>query len=106
MKSKMQLTLPFTQNFTLILQPQKSKVENRVNKLLNDGIIRASRSTFNLPIWIVPKNRNTASNTQYRMVIDYRKLNSITFTNRCPITVLIFSTQSLKLFSINSTKNI
>lgn len=33
----------------------KSEVEKQINELLNDGIIRPSRSPYNAPVWIVPK---------------------------------------------------
>ena len=48
----------------------KAEVENLVKKLLNDGIIRPSRSPFGSPMWIVPKNSDAAEYKQYRMVID------------------------------------
>ncbi len=63
----------------------KDEVEKQIAKLLDDGIIRPSRSPYNSPIWIVPKKNDASGTKKYRMVIDYRKLNSITIADRYPI---------------------
>lgn len=86
----------------------KSEVENQVKKLLNDGIIRPSRSPFNSPVWIVPKKPDSAGNKQYRMVIDYRKLNSITIADRYPIpeiSEVISQLGSSNFFSVIDLKS-
>lgn len=66
-------------------QALKSEVNKQVQKLLNDGIIRASRSPYNSPVWIVPKKLDASNEKKYRMVIDYRKLNAKTISDRYPI---------------------
>lgn len=53
--------------------------------MLDDGIIRPSRSPYNSPIWVVAKKPDSQGNKQYRIVIDYRKLNAITIADRYPI---------------------
>lgn len=63
----------------------KSEVEKQVNELLREGIIRPSRSPYNSPVWIVPKKEDASGVKKYRMVIDYRKLNSVTVPDRYPI---------------------
>ena len=63
----------------------KSEVEKQINKLLEDGIIRPSRSPYNSPVWIVDKKPDSLGNKQHRLVIDYRKLNSVTIADRYPI---------------------
>lgn len=63
----------------------RREVETQVEKLLNDGIIRPSRSPYNSPVWIVDKKPDSQGNKQFRMVIDYRKLNSVTISDRYPI---------------------
>lgn len=63
----------------------KGIVEDEINKLLADGIIRPSRSPYNSPIWIVPKKQDASGTQKYRLVIDFRKLNSITIPDRYPI---------------------
>lgn len=63
----------------------KNEVEKQINELLNDGIIRPSRSPYNAPVWIVPKKMDASGGKKYRMVIDYRKLNAVTVADRYPI---------------------
>lgn len=63
----------------------KKEVEAEIQKLLKDDIIRPSRSPYNSPIWMVPKKIDASGEKKYRLVIDYRKLNSITVPDRYPI---------------------
>lgn len=63
----------------------KEVVETQVKELLEQGIIRPSRSPYNSPVWIVPKKMDASGQKKFRMVIDYRKLNSITISDKYPI---------------------
>lgn len=63
----------------------RDEIESQVSKLLQDGIIRPSRSPYNSPVWVVPKKCDSEGNKQFRMVIDYRKLNTVTIADRYPI---------------------
>jgi len=63
----------------------KDEVNKQVSELLNDGIIRPSRSPYNSPVWIVPKKADASGVKKYRMVIDYRKLNLVTIADKYPI---------------------
>ncbi|KAH8272615.1 hypothetical protein KR018_004514, partial [Drosophila ironensis] len=63
----------------------RPEVEKQINQLLDDGIIRPSRSPYNAPVWIVPKKTDASGEKKYRLVIDYRKLNAITISDRYPI---------------------
>lgn len=49
-----------------------------MTEMLNQGIIKYSSSPYNSPIWIVPKEEDKVGNKEWRIVIDYRKLNIIT----------------------------
>lgn len=60
------------------LHPTKEK---QIGQLLQDGIIRLSRSPYNAPVWIVPKKSDASGEKKYRIVIDYRKLNSVTISD-------------------------
>lgn len=69
---------PYPQSF-------KDEVTKQINKMLDDGIIRKSRSPYNSPIWIVPKKIDASGERKFRLVIDYRKLNNKTISDRYPI---------------------
>lgn len=66
-------------------QAFKSEVCNQIEKMLHDGIIRPSRSPYNSPVWIVPKKLDASGKKKFRLVIDYRKLNQKTISDRYPI---------------------
>lgn len=66
-------------------QALKQEVHRQVEKLLNDGIIRPSHSPYNSPVWIVPKKIDASGQKKFRMVIDYRKINSKTISDTYPI---------------------
>ena len=66
-------------------QALKPEVSKQINKLLNDGIIRQSRSPYNSPVWIVPKKADASNEKKYRLVIDYRKINAKTISDKYPI---------------------
>lgn len=63
----------------------KDEVDSQIKQLLEDGIIRPSRSPYNSPVWVVPKKEDASKQKKYRMVIDYRKLNSVTVPDKYPI---------------------
>lgn len=63
----------------------KSEVEKQIEKLLNDGIIRPSRSAWNSPVWIVPKKMDASGEKKFRLVIDYRKVNDKTISDKYPM---------------------
>lgn len=63
----------------------KPIVEKEIEKLLRDGIIRPSRSPYNAPVWVVAKKPDASGEKKFRLVIDYRKLNSVTIPDRYPI---------------------
>lgn len=48
----------------------KDEVENQIQDLLKQGIIRPSRSPYNSPIWVVPKKADASGKKKYRIVID------------------------------------
>lgn len=58
------------------------EVNKQIEKLLADGIIRPSRSPWTSPVWIVPKKTDASGIKKFRMVIDYRKINEKTVSDR------------------------
>lgn len=63
----------------------RAEVERQIADLLKDGIIRPSRSPYNSPLWIVPKKPGPSGEKKYRIVIDYKRLNSVTIPDAYPI---------------------
>lgn len=60
-------------------------VQEQIRKLLQDGIIRESISPYTSPIWVVPKKTDSSGQKKFRLVVDYRKLNEKTISDRYPI---------------------
>lgn len=60
----------------------REEVDNQINDLLTQGVIRPSRSPYNSPLWIVPKKDDSMGNKQFRLVVDYRKLNIETINSQ------------------------
>ena len=61
--------------------PQKQEAMHKiVQELLQSGLIRQSYSPYAAPALLVSKNDNT-----WRMVVDYKKLNSITIKDNHPL---------------------
>lgn len=63
----------------------KDEINKQIEQMLEQGIIRESASPYNSPIWIVPKKLGASNEQKWRLVIDYRKLNSVTTEDRFPI---------------------
>ena len=61
---------------------QKNKIENQVTKLLNNGMIQESQSPFASPVLVVKKKTG-----DWRICVDYRRLNAMTIKNRFPLPI-------------------
>ncbi|GBP02397.1 Retrovirus-related Pol polyprotein from transposon gypsy [Eumeta japonica] len=71
-------------------------VNNEIEKLLKDGIIRKSYSPYNSPMLTVhKKGTDENGNPKRRMVIDFRKLNDHTITDRYIIPDVNITLQNL-----------
>lgn len=84
-------------------------VNTEVRNLLKDGIIRPSRSPYNNPVWVVDKKgTDDLGNTKKRLVIDFRKLNSKTISDKYPIpnvNVILSNLGKAKYFSTLDLKS-
>ena len=69
---------------------RRTRVEDAVRDMLAQDIVEPAASSFNAPLLLVPK-----SNGEWRVVVDFRKLNSITIPDRHPMPVLTDLLQSL-----------
>lgn len=72
------------------------EVNKQMNKLLQDGIIRPSRSAWTSPVWIVPKKSDASGEKKFRMVVDYRKINEKTVADRYPMPEINYVLDQLK----------
>lgn len=63
----------------------KAEVRKQIMDMLAQGIIRPSYSPWSSPIWIVPKKPDSSGKVKWRLVIDYRKLNEQTVSDRYPL---------------------
>lgn len=63
----------------------KDEVKRQISEMLSQGIIRPSYSPWSSPVWIVPKKKDASGKQKWRLVIDFRKLNEKTVTDRYPL---------------------
>ena len=63
----------------------KDEIQKQIKKLLDNKIIRPSISPYSAPVWIVPKKIDASGEKKFRMVVDYRKLNEKTVTEKYPV---------------------
>ena len=61
------------------------EIDKQCNKLLEAGFIRPSNSNFASPVLMVPKKIIGDNPLEWRMCIDYRKLNSMTIPDHYPL---------------------
>ena len=69
---------------------RRTKVDDAVRDMLDQGIVEPAASPFNAPLLLVPK-----SDGEWRVVVDFRRLNAITIADRFPMPVLTDLLQSL-----------
>ena len=69
---------------------RRTKVDEAVRSMLQDDVIEPAASPFNAPLFLVPKPGN-----EFRVVVDFRSLNSITIPDRHPMPVLSDLLQSI-----------
>jgi hypothetical protein len=62
-----------------------------VNELVEQGVVRPSKSQYASPAFLIPKNSGG-----FRLVVDYRKVNSKINFDSYPLTTI---DQALQLFS-------
>lgn len=63
----------------------KEEVNEQINKLIENKIIKPSNSPWNSPVWVVPKKMDASGKKKWRLVIDFRKLNEISIGDVYPL---------------------
>lgn len=65
-------------------EAHKQEINEQVNKLLDDGIIRNSISPYNSPLLLVPK-KSINNEKNWRLVVDFRQLNKKIIADKFPL---------------------
>lgn len=66
---------------------QKQEINSQISKLIKNDIIEPSVSPYNSPILLVPKKDQNGSK-EWRLVVDFRKLNKVVINDKFPLTRL------------------
>lgn len=77
----------FTRQYR-IPECHKKEIQRQIDELESKGIIEKSDSPWNSPILLVPKKLEGGDEKQFRLVIDYRKLNAVTLPQSYPIPLI------------------
>lgn len=73
----------------------KPEIDKQIRKLLEDDIIEEASSEWSSPILLVPKKATETGNKNWRLVIDYRKLNEQIQDDRFPLPNIVEILDSL-----------
>lgn len=71
-----------------IPEHHKAEIQKQLDELEHKGIISKCESPWNSPIFLVPKKDNDLGEKQFRLVIDYRKLNSVIEPTSYPMPLI------------------
>lgn len=78
-------------NFKLSL-PEIKEIEKQTQELLTAGIIEPSISPYSSPVFLVskgqPQGTKSKHSTEYRMVLDYRRINEKTYKEVFPLPII------------------
>ena len=77
--------LPINQKQYRLPQVHRDEINRQVQKMTEDGIISHSVSPWNSPLLLVPKKSNNKGVKNWRVVVDFRKLNEATVKQVFPI---------------------
>ncbi|KAL1124816.1 hypothetical protein AAG570_001437 [Ranatra chinensis] len=83
-------------------------IREHIKEMLDTGVLRESVSTFNSPLWVVPKKLDKSGVQKYRVVVDYRELNKRKKTEKYPLPRLeemIDRMSGTEIFSVFDLKS-
>lgn len=67
------------------MKQNKHEINKQMKEMLVKEIIEESDSTFNSPVSVVPKKADTSGKAEWRIVIDFSRLNKLTDQDAYPI---------------------
>lgn len=68
-----------------LLEVHKQDVRRQTAEMLEEGLIRPSRSSWNTPLLVVGKKPDADCTTRMRVVVDFRKLDEVTIGDSYPL---------------------
>lgn len=71
-----------------IPEGNRAEMNRQIDELYANGIIEPCTSEWNFPLILVAKKPNSRGERQYRLVVDFRKLNEVTVPMGFPIPLI------------------
>jgi hypothetical protein len=68
-----------------LAEAHKDEIDKQVAQMLDQGIIRPSKSEWNFPLLVVPKKMDASGEKKWRICIDFRRLNDVTIGDSYPL---------------------
>jgi hypothetical protein len=68
-----------------LAEAHKDEIDKQVAQMLDQGIIRPSKSEWNFPLLVVPKKMDASGEKKWRVCIDFRRLNDVTIGDSYPL---------------------
>ena len=80
--------IPINKRQYRFLESTKAQIDEQIEEMEKQGIIKPSRSPWNASVLCVPKKVGPYSKKKYRIVVDFRALNTITKQFVYPIPLI------------------
>lgn len=78
-------TVPINVRPHRLPQSQEGEVDRQVKEMLENGVVRPSKSQWNAPLLVVPKKMDASGKVKFRVVVDFRRLNEVTAGDSFPL---------------------
>ena len=89
-------------------QAMREVIKLEIKSMVQQEIIRPSKSEFNSPLGVVSKKADESGKPQYRVVVDYRELNKATKSEKYPLSrieVIVDMMGGARVFSVLDLKS-
>lgn len=77
----------FTRQYRLP-ETQRIEVNRQLKEMIESGIIEPSNSAWNSPIMLTKKKPDGSGIPKFRLVVDFKRVNDVTFTQTFPIPLI------------------